>query len=473
MKSSRIILLLTVLAMFFAANGCQAAPETAAVTSKNDGAFEAALEKTAEDAVTDNDEQTNGSEVYINSFTSSDGNITYTVDLNVPIVTEAVPVLQVRPEEITSERATSIAASLFGDTEMYEYTEEMSKSELEEAILTIRQKLSDYDTILESCGGDEDFADYMVSVYEARLEKYETAYASASDTVEVIPCQWTFYPETHYLEYGDSDSLYIMAQTEMDGIPYVFSACNRNKEDYRIHDIFVYTDTRKITTNEVYGRGLEQPSDNEVESIQAQARTILDEMGLSDWIIDSCKVNDRYLSTGQTAYPITIKALPSYEGIPVVRQEQITSLKTGDAYASNYYYETIEFEFCGGQLTFFEYQAPLEIVNIVNDNISILSVEEIINAFEEQAALDDITAYQTGEEYEAVKVEKAVTDVEFGLTRIRIQNNETDFYLVPAYTFRGTSTLIYANGLKDLYSDETLLVVNAVDGSIINTALGY
>ncbi len=71
---------------------------------------------------------------------------------------------------------------------------------------------------------------------------------------------------------------------------------------------------------------------------------------------------------------------------------------------------------------------------------------------------------------------------ELGLVRTRVKDNATDFYLLPAYTFRASYTLYDQNGALVFDSKifeqtglgaKELLVVNAVDGSVINTELGY
>ena len=75
-----------------------------------------------------------------------------------------------------------------------------------------------------------------------------------------------------------------------------------------------------------------------------------------------------------------------------------------------------------------------------------------------------------------------VYQAELGLTRTRVKDNATDFYLLPAYTFRASYSLYDKNGQllldsndlepRTLYASE-LLVVSALDGSVINTELGY
>lgn len=207
---------------------------------------------------------------------------------------------------------------------------------------------------------------------------------------------------------------------------------------------------------------------------------MLKAMGLEDWHISSSRVMNMELGDGRVGYTVVIKASPSYEGIKVVSQEQIASLKSDDAYASNYYYEVVEMDFTDGVLVFFEYQAPLDVVSVVNDSVMLLTTDKVVAAFENCMTLDEIVKYQVqgipdefADTQQISRVEAIVDTVEFGLTRIRIKNNESDFYLVPAYTFKGTYVAYNGAGEAGMEMETTFAVINAVDGSIINTQLGY
>ena len=128
-------------AMFFVfVCGCQAAPDSTAVTSKNDGALEAALGAAADvqtEAAEDDPASIQETVIYTDSFTNTDGDITYQVELDIPAVTTSMPVLRVTPKTITAECAQHVAEVLFGDADIYEYSEIRSKAELEDMILWV------------------------------------------------------------------------------------------------------------------------------------------------------------------------------------------------------------------------------------------------------------------------------------------------------------------------------------------------
>lgn len=233
MRCCRFFIILIIVAVFAAFSGCQPNPEINIVTSKNDGAFEAALANTT----TEVSNEAGMSQTYQTNFTSTDGTITYTVNAAFPAAAGTGPVIQVTPHEITTDEARAIARVLFDGADMYEYTEIMSKSELEESILYLEYKLSNYDALLDYYGGNKEMTDAIVSMYTAQIAEYKEKYENSEDTVEPQLCDWEFYPETHYTAVGNSGSEYIMAMTTVDGIPYRYKVCNRTEADYRIHSV--------------------------------------------------------------------------------------------------------------------------------------------------------------------------------------------------------------------------------------------
>ena len=477
--------------------GCQATPESTVVASKNDGTLEAALENTIDEgpneaaANTETVADTTGTMedtraeayTYTESFTSTDGNITYNVSIELPATDKDLPVLQVTPHTITSEETETIASAIFGDAEFYEYSTERSKSVIEEEILKLKQHISDRDALVAYYGGNEETADEVVADFESRIATLETLYETASETVEPTECNWQFHSESYYanpewdLSYDDYTQE-LKAMVWIDGTPYVYDVYNRNAGDYRIHSVFTYIDDALISLSEKYRA--DEITDSEITAFLDMTDSILEQMGMGDWEIEDYSLGE-WEDNGRTVRTLTVQVSPVYNGIKMLNIPQLENLKSDDAYASNYYYEKISCVFSGGKLIDFEYDAPLDVVNVVNPAVSILSEDEIIASFKKQMTLDDITGYQIEgipEELldqvpQVTNVAATVDGVELGLARTRIKNNESDFYLLPAYLFRGSVNLTFSDGSTELVNDTIFAVVNAVDGTVINTELGY
>ena len=436
---TKIVLAALAALILLALCGCQPTPDTAVVTSKNDGALEAAVQATPDVPAEVPDAapaQNHAGEIYTDTFTNTDGDVTFNVELEVPADTAVMPVLRVRPRTITPDFARRVAEVLFGDTDIYTYSEETA---------SVEGSLCDFS-----------FHPYNEKWYRARDPEYT----------------------------GDFKTQYLFAASERDGLPYIFTATERDEADYREHVITckVNGDLLEPGVTIMFDR---KPTEEELEAAENKAKALLDAMEPGRWVIDSCET---------VAYPngyvIAATACPVYNGIKVTHQQQMSSLRFDDAYASNCYYEEAVFLFGGDdRLWSFEYTSPMEVVEEINENVAYLSFEEAMDIAGNRLRMSVLKATLYGSERfygfdifypNASAREVEIYEAELGLTRTRIKDNATDFYLLPAYTFRATYTL-YDRGGKllvdsnDIWPCPTreLVVVNAVDGSVINTELGY
>lgn len=235
-KIVRNLQLLSVLVTLIVSCGCQAAPGTAEVASKNDGIFEAALSNIQEADYGAQEEQVYS---YTDSFTNSEGSITCTIQLENVSIKTVMPVIQVTPHSISSEDAETIARIFFWDANIYEYSETMSKRELEAKILSVKQLLADPERLQENFGTDEELIRAVTEQYENMLAEYECQHEAAPDIVDALLCQWEFHPQSYYYDQTTLDTTaeeyasynktqYITAETVVNGIPYIYEVCNRD-----------------------------------------------------------------------------------------------------------------------------------------------------------------------------------------------------------------------------------------------------
>ena len=463
--------------------GCQKTPDKAIVTGKNDGTFEAALENTSQPAPTAEAE----SAVYTDSFENANGAIRYELSLSAPDLPAALPVIRVRPGQITPELAQKAARAVFGDAEIYEYTTEHTKSELEAAILQLKERVSDFDTLVASCGGDEDAARDYKTALEARISEMEAAYAAAPDTAERTACDWQFHPGSYYSDVtrgqiADIGQQVLKASAAVDGAPFVLEAVNLERDDYRQHTLTVGPDADLADIDALYADTGALP---DLAGLQNKAVQIADGMGLGQWHVADCE-ND------PNAPSVTYLTLTrTYEGLPVTDHDGPG--ETESAYGPVYTYEKLRMDFNGETLLSLLYQGALEQTGVVNANVQTLPFADILDAAKTQMKLRGTTDPVTGEQisapedggYDKIAVDRA----ELGLSRVLIRDDPTEYYLVPTYTFYGTAASYTADGtlIDHSFFDEAtgqtiafpsettveLAVINAVDGSVIDPALGY
>lgn len=149
-------------------------------------------------------------------------------------------------------------------------------------------------------------------------------------------------------------------------------------------------------------------------------------------------------------------AAPVYNGVQVLQVPQLESLKSSDIYASNYFYETLNFQFSNdGILINMDYNSPLDVLAVINPNSATLSFEEtmeIVTQMLKNTEVDTYDSFFSDREDRTVEVE--VSRLELGLARVKIRDNVTDFYLVPAVQIKETYR-IYSGNIE-LFSSSDL-----------------
>ena len=179
-------------------------------------------------------------------------------------------------------------------------------------------------------------------------------------------------------------------------------------------------------------------------------------------------LRDRFHSdTGVDDGSFQITLRPMYEGIPVYDWNSYygsdsAAQKAGLSFAQLPIKESLGAEVRGGQLVTLSWLDPLEVLRVENENVSLLPFEKVMEIFEKQVFMN---VYLSGGE-RTVKV----TDVYFSYRCVKVKDSD-QYYLLPAWDFVGYDTLIAGKG--PVKWKDSILSVNAVDGSILNDLLGY
>ena len=398
-------------------------------------------------------------------FTTDDGLIKISIhDDDADAIPATMPVLRVRPKVITSDMARRMAEGLFGEAELYEYSEELSKAEIADMIDVYEYAVTD-ESIKADHGADSPQS-WIESVRDARLailEYYRNAYAMARDEVTPVPCEWKFWPMEHYavhgFDYAGSDQYYtdtfpagmsvdLRAVTELGGVPYEFWVNNNEREDFRNHSLSVFVLTpdlggtaeeRKVQKREWYmSMGLysdEAANESTLDAACAKAVTLADKMGLGEWRFTAAAV-DRTESTGE-GWQIEVTGMPVYEGYPVNWQsaagqdccpESLTIRMTNS-----------------GALIDLQYTSPMEIVEVTEQTAALKTREDMeplaIQAMRELSCETLIPGHASEKEYwDAIGA--VITEVRLDIDSvcvgyIRVPCDGGDFLLVPSLSFPG------------------------------------
>lgn len=117
----------------------------------------------------------------------------------------------------------------------------------------------------------------------------------------------------------------------------------------------------------------------------------------------------------------------------------------------------------------FSWSSPMQNVGTISSNAKIISFNAAMNAFKEQFFIH-YAQNDTSKE----KITYAINRITLGLMRVQDKNQTNTYTMVPVWDFFGSTNPPPSN--HDLFytpSMESLLTVNAIDGSIIDRKLGY
>lgn len=492
----KIIRIISLIMVVLSLCGCQQTPNKEAVTSKNDGVLQERIDQTVSP---EHDNETGPVTIKWNEqFTSTDGSVHFMVDINDEVTTEVKQVVEVAPHRLTEEDIRRVAEVLLGDVDFYERRSssnpEYSKSQYQKMI----NRLSAYANreALVNLMGESD-ADVYLEYVQLFIETWTKEYETALDVDPRIPCDWVLKKERHYndsdIEIGnrsvadDSDVLYVNA--EKDGIEYNFSVITKNSSGYKVN---------RLNLNLTEGLGLypvdmaifrsmlcrtEKPSDEQVDAVREKAQEMLDKMKLGQWKIVKTNIITKQFDEN-VEYSIQVTAVPAFIGVPAIYGQSAGNLQ--NAYSATYFMSAAEFEFSAdGDILYFNMDSPVDVVSTRNENVATMSIDMLVERCKQHLALSDADAYglpsDVRDEIEAAANEKLlckvnITDVEYGLGRVKVPDSDDNYYYIPVIAFKGavdyvtenTDALYYRNVSGEPNEELPILVcINAVDGSII------
>ena len=441
-------------------------------------------------------------------FTTENGLIQVSIhDDAVSPLPKTMPVLRVSPKTVSVQTVQHVANVLFGDTPLYEYSEELSRAEILEMISALEQGVTDT-AIRASYGGNASDA-IIESVRQGRLELleyYRNAYANAREDIQPVTCQWKFWPMEHYVfyDYGGVDASYtddipygvsvdLRATTTANGIPYQLWASNYERADFRNHSIRVFVNE----PSDLGGTGSEemaqwikglgvfstQPAtEQELETAKAKAGQMLSELGLGDWQIEA-KSQESVFYKDQ--WQISIEARPIYAGFTGLKLDKTTAFNDSTFSEQDYYYESVQMSFRNdGTLISFEYKGPVEIVEVTDESAALLAsgqIQEIVSGIIHGWEYSGLFQYSNEggmDLFGPVEIDSchvAISSIELGY--VRKQLDKSDFLLIPALSFRGEVEVIgKPQGLDiapfnlmdiDNAGEHALLTINLLDGSVV------
>lgn len=494
------ILCILLVCMTILLSGCQDTPNGNIVTSKNDGSFEISKVQTATEPKTLSEKI----ELEKNFF-STDNTVEYFLDICTDIPQKALPIMEVAPYFLTGEDAQRVAKALFGDVEIYTSRQRQHNTVFsQEELRTKLHRWSQYansEAVSKLFGyapGD------TVNIVQGFIEEYTVKMETAPLESQNKVCTWEYLSESSYSrspeENGNGDdkkeNQAIKTELVCNEIPYAYNVVRRDLDDFKMSRISAYPYDGFSPDNideRIFHAQLcrtEEPTAEQIKDVQEKAKQILDEIQLGQWMIDQC-YPEKKMFGDIPEYSIHVTAVPTLEGVEVIRRPQLRNLRSDAVFASNLYLTDAEFVFSAhGDLVYFELNTPLQFIELTNANVETLPMDSLIEKAIQHLELTDYTNYSLPavdimnfEDYYGEKLlcQVHIGEMRYGLTRIKVPNTDSSYYYVPALALYGTADYLGKNTGTVYFSDNDslspagsvpLIMLNAVDGTVIELSNG-
>lgn len=189
MKARNYIGLMIVTSLLL--SGCQATPDQDIVANKNDQQTEQSKAESAAESTEDTDEEKVVSEGYSESFASDSGDVTINIQVD-QVKARPIPVMQAEAQDISVDDVKRWSKAFFATTEdVYEGTSQMTKSEIQKAILWRQQRINDKDRLITEEGYTEEAAEAVIQSYQEEIDNLKANYESAPEDDERQKTDWT------------------------------------------------------------------------------------------------------------------------------------------------------------------------------------------------------------------------------------------------------------------------------------------
>ncbi len=466
-------------------SGCQMSPKMQSVVSKNDGSFDtnaviSASEQHEPDAIQ--------KAKYIDTFTSTDGTVTFQISIDESILAADMPVVEAEPHILTGEDTRRVAQALFGESPCYEQGHFLypiySKAQIQERLLRWSEYVNN-PSALDDLYGE---SNYDMEVFKRAIENYTAQYESAPNDSpygltnwEFVNCDYRWATEEE-IEFnglqGNFDEIALIIPANE--IYYTFSSAIRDESTSKLSHISIMPGCG-ISPYEIDERifyaslcRTDYPTDEQIENAKIAAMSLLKKMDLGEWCIDDCYVGHPAFGN-ENEYIINVDAVPMISGVPTgVMNSSIAPQSS--AYAFVYYESLAHFEFSSdGTIVCFDMMSPINILREVNDNVAVMNIDSLLNIAKNHLVLSDYYTYGGSgiidglKETEAISCVVTIDHLDYRLLRVPVRDSEMTFYYVPSITLSGTVEYYGTNsGMLYYQTNRTLVSINAVDGSVIS-----
>ncbi len=480
-RKSRIRALLLTLAALLAA--CQPTPEEDVVVNKGDGTLEEAIAAEALPPARYEAPET----LRLDPFGTETFQVVVDAEVCVPDV-ERYPIVEVVLRTITADWARDMMYKMADGKTIHTYQNEVptTKEQIEGEITLLQQQLANPDAYLPA-GADEQTRAAAEKEWRELLEAWETLYQEAPDTFEpreIDMSDAAFRTASEFrgaVESGKQRETYL-------SVTAWYGGPGGNVEYNNLVDVGMpfHFDMDSDLTD------LNDVTISAEEAVQI-GLDFLAQLGETDFA--PALIVAGYCDPEWGTDPIPLEEWPqcyqiqftrSVAGVPATyREEHYDGIGADgrERYAPAYPQESIEMDIRDSGVTYMYWSTPSELGRTLNENVTLMPFEQVVERFCDQILYSATPAVE--ETDSVIKKTLYIDRIELGMVRALQRGSVEEWVMVPAWTFFGRTVLQYAgpepggyplNENNEYVSEMpgySYLILNAVDGSVYDPAVGY
>ncbi len=365
-----------------------------------------------------------------------------------------------------------------------------SPEEIEAEKVEIEYKISSLEEEYENAPHEVSFEDYksdnMIHTILEKKQEYPDSEYYAWQSQQTMPEDEVFYGISDG-ENGEYISLYVQNNTDYGNvIRYTKNTIGHNFAsnlfvgDTASYDLFQEGEESEfVMDNEVEIDCTDKETLNlSIGEAKEEVEVLLNELGLNDF---ACSNEGKYFEIPDIRNTDELYYRPVYK-FTYLRSidNTMVSNEAGPKYMEGVYGDDyVKKAWCGESIVImvndtgivgFYYNAPIEITETVVEESQLMAFEDVKGTFEETVAI----AYGEDEyAYGDYVYNIDVNNVVLRYARISGPNEFDDGYLVPVWDFEGYIDVYDGEDLLEGNLLQSVLTINAIDGSVIDHTLGY
>lgn len=489
----------------FSLYGCQKTPENGAAQNKGDGKLETIINKDNESAVAEED--TLGAEntlFYVPTYKTIDTitcdetllNGTYlhgNAELQIPN-RENFPVVKYRRKAFSDKEVEEIVSALSNGYGFYDFDTAMTKSQIDAIIIDLKYQIEH----LEAVPYDpEDPEDEYAPTIEQQKENIEQSIAywaemreSAPESSEPEPKEVrldkdgvligkTFFDDTTLanIRIASSEDQSLDMPNSSLGIHYTILAKDQDSElEYILSALENDGSMSSYLTNFAFvsldnATDVIKMSPEEAVELAESAFQVLgagEDIKVSNILLMEIPDGDLYF--GETTYVYAIELKRYINGMPILDVSSTTEGRdVSDEDENNAAVPREEmYVYISDQgIVSLNWKEPIEIVEVMNDNVDLASSEEIVSNFYQE--------YKNAYSYRSDAPELIMTEVVMNYGLARIINENKVYMAIPLWNFYG---VMVSEGEDDreIFGENfrrSFITLNGIDSTRFNSNLGY